>query len=312
MRQFDVPFELTIVSAHRTPRRMVEYASSAHKRGLRAIIAAAGTCRCTRPARTRPAPSIVRRSGWAWSAGAVGRTGGAAHLPGMVAALTPLPVIGVPVALKHLDGVDSLHSIVQMPRGVPVATVAIDNATNAALLAVRLLGAFIPRCVGRAAGGWPCADNASCLGRRPRRGRTGPLYQPARGHAGLPAANGRGSPCQGGPSGGGGLGGVQVILRAIPLPCHTHVDLAPRTDRHWPRARNGRSCGHHALPPPTGPLPPPPPPSRPAGGPRGRARRGRAVGVRGRRHAGGQAGGPKSMAATVICPRGLSLTDAAR
>ena len=73
-----------------------------------------------------------------------GVVGGAAHLPGMVAALTPLPVIGVPIALKHLDGVDSLHSIVQMPRGVPVATVAIDNPTNGALLAVRLLGAFVP------------------------------------------------------------------------------------------------------------------------------------------------------------------------
>lgn len=112
LRDFKVPFELTIVSAHRTPDRMLQYARSAHERGLRVIIAAAG---------------------------------GAAHLPGMVAALTPLPVIGVPIALKHLDGVDSLHSIVQMPRGVPVATVAINNSTNAALLAIRILGAHDAR-----------------------------------------------------------------------------------------------------------------------------------------------------------------------
>ncbi|KAL7746961.1 phosphoribosylaminoimidazole carboxylase ade2 [Sorochytrium milnesiophthora] len=107
LEEFGVPFELTIVSAHRTPQRMMDYARSAHERGIKVIIAAAG---------------------------------GAAHLPGMVAAITPLPVIGVPVALKVLDGVDSLHSIVQMPRGVPVATVAINNSTNAALLAVRMLG----------------------------------------------------------------------------------------------------------------------------------------------------------------------------
>jgi len=107
LRDFGVPFELTIVSAHRTPQRMMDYARDAHKRGLRIIIAAAG---------------------------------GAAHLPGMVAAITPLPVIGVPIALKVLDGQDSLYSIVQMPRGVPVATVAINNSTNAALLAIRMLG----------------------------------------------------------------------------------------------------------------------------------------------------------------------------
>jgi phosphoribosylaminoimidazole carboxylase len=107
LKDFGVPFELTIVSAHRTPDRMYEYAKSARRRGLRVIIAGAG---------------------------------GAAHLPGMVAALTSLPVIGVPIPLKLLDGVDSLHSIVQMPRGVPVATVAIGNSTNAALLAVRILG----------------------------------------------------------------------------------------------------------------------------------------------------------------------------
>ncbi|ORZ38069.1 phosphoribosylaminoimidazole carboxylase [Catenaria anguillulae PL171] len=108
LRDFDVPFELTIVSAHRTPLRMVEYAQQAAARGIQVIIAGAG---------------------------------GAAHLPGMVAAVTPLPVIGVPVALKVLDGQDSLYSIVQMPRGVPVATVAINNSTNAGLLAVRMLGA---------------------------------------------------------------------------------------------------------------------------------------------------------------------------
>ena len=108
---FGVPYELTVVSAHRTPDRMFAYARAARGRGLQVIIAAAG---------------------------------GAAHLPGMVAALTSLPVVGVPVPLRQLDGVDSLHSIVQMPRGVPVATVAIGNATNAALLAVRILGARVP------------------------------------------------------------------------------------------------------------------------------------------------------------------------
>ncbi|GCE99489.1 phosphoribosylaminoimidazole carboxylase ade2 [Zygosaccharomyces mellis] len=111
LEQFEVPFEVTIVSAHRTPQRMSKYASEASTRGLKAIIAGAG---------------------------------GAAHLPGMVAAMTPLPVIGVPVKGSSLDGVDSLHSIVQMPRGVPVATVAINNSTNAALLAVRFIGAFQP------------------------------------------------------------------------------------------------------------------------------------------------------------------------
>ncbi|OAP07227.1 hypothetical protein AXX17_AT2G04280 [Arabidopsis thaliana] len=104
---FGVTHEVKIVSAHRTPEMMYTYATSAHSRGVQVIIAGAG---------------------------------GAAHLPGMVASLTPLPVIGVPVQATPLDGVDSLLSIVQMPRGVPVATVAINNATNAALLAVRMLG----------------------------------------------------------------------------------------------------------------------------------------------------------------------------
>ncbi|KAJ1920807.1 phosphoribosylaminoimidazole carboxylase ade2 [Mycoemilia scoparia] len=111
LEKLGVPFELTIVSAHRTPLRLVEYAKSAHHRGLKAIIAGAG---------------------------------GAAHLPGMVAAMSPLPVIGVPVKGRCLDGVDSLYSIVQMPRGVPVATVAINNSDNAALLATRILGSSIP------------------------------------------------------------------------------------------------------------------------------------------------------------------------
>ncbi|ODV84773.1 hypothetical protein CANARDRAFT_28911 [[Candida] arabinofermentans NRRL YB-2248] len=109
LKQFGVPFEVTIVSAHRTPQRMAKYAADAPQRGLKCIIAGAG---------------------------------GAAHLPGMVAAMTPLPVVGVPVKGSTLDGVDSLHSIVQMPRGIPVATVAINNATNAALLAIRILGVF--------------------------------------------------------------------------------------------------------------------------------------------------------------------------
>ena len=111
LAEFEVPFEVGVVSAHRTVRKMVDYASSAVDRGLRVIITGAG---------------------------------GAAHLPGMVAALTPLPVIGVPVPLKHLDGMDSLLSIVQMPAGVPVATVSIGGARNAGLLAVRILGASDP------------------------------------------------------------------------------------------------------------------------------------------------------------------------
>jgi 5-(carboxyamino)imidazole ribonucleotide mutase len=106
--EFDVPYEVRVVSAHRTPRDMVDYAAAAADRGLRVIVAGAG---------------------------------GAAHLPGMVAALTPLPVIGVPVPLKHLDGLDSLLSIVQMPAGIPVATVAVGGARNAGLLAVRILAA---------------------------------------------------------------------------------------------------------------------------------------------------------------------------
>ncbi|KIM27324.1 hypothetical protein M408DRAFT_71414 [Serendipita vermifera MAFF 305830] len=108
---FGIEYELTIVSAHRTPERLVNYANSAASRGLRVIIAGAG---------------------------------GAAHLPGMVASMTSLPVIGVPVRGSSLDGVDSLYSIVQMPRGIPVATVAINNSTNAGLLAARIIGTSIP------------------------------------------------------------------------------------------------------------------------------------------------------------------------
>lgn len=111
LADFGVPFEVGVVSAHRTPEKMLSYAKSAHGKGLKAIIACAG---------------------------------GAAHLPGMVAAATPLPVIGVPRALKDLDGLDSLLSIVQMPGGVPVATVSIGGAKNAGLLAVRILSAGIP------------------------------------------------------------------------------------------------------------------------------------------------------------------------
>ena len=109
--EFDVPHEARVVSAHRTPLDMTAYAQKAAGRGLRVIIAGAG---------------------------------GAAHLPGMVASLTTLPVIGVPVPLRHLDGLDSLLSIVQMPAGVPVATVSVAGARNAGLLAVRILAAADP------------------------------------------------------------------------------------------------------------------------------------------------------------------------
>lgn len=105
--QFQIPYELSIVSAHRTPEKMYDYAKSARKRGIQVIIAGAG---------------------------------GAAHLPGMVAAMTELPVIGVPVLSKSMSGIDSLYSIVQMPPGVPVATVAINGARNAGILAAQILG----------------------------------------------------------------------------------------------------------------------------------------------------------------------------
>lgn len=114
--EFGIPCEVAIVSAHRTPERMVKYAQDAHQRNLKVIIAGAG---------------------------------GAAHLPGMVAALTPLPVIGVPVPSRYLQGIDSLYSIVQMPAGIPVATVAIGNAKNAGLLAIQMLAAHQPELLER-------------------------------------------------------------------------------------------------------------------------------------------------------------------
>jgi len=106
LEQFGVDYELTVISAHRSPKRAIEYASTAAERGLEVIIAGAG---------------------------------GAAHLPGVLAAMTPLPVIGVPIKTKTLDGVDSLYSIVQMPSGIPVATVSINGAKNAGILAVQIL-----------------------------------------------------------------------------------------------------------------------------------------------------------------------------
>jgi 5-(carboxyamino)imidazole ribonucleotide mutase len=111
LAEFGVETEVRVVSAHRTPKDMLEYGATAADRGLEVIIAGAG---------------------------------GAAHLPGMLASVTPLPVIGVPVPLKHLDGIDSLLSIVQMPAGVPVATVSVAGARNAGLLAVRMLGSTDP------------------------------------------------------------------------------------------------------------------------------------------------------------------------
>lgn len=110
--QFNITHEVAIVSAHRTPHKMVDYAENAHTRGLKVIIAGAG---------------------------------GAAHLPGMVASLTPLPVIGVPIKTSTLQGIDSLYSIVQMPKGIPVATVAIGNAQNAGLLAIQILATQQPK-----------------------------------------------------------------------------------------------------------------------------------------------------------------------
>ena len=111
LERFDIPHEVRVVSAHRTPREMLAFGHEAAGRGLRVVIAGAG---------------------------------GAAHLPGMLASVTPLPVIGVPVALANLDGLDSLLSIVQMPKGVPVATVAVNGARNAGLLAVRILAVGDP------------------------------------------------------------------------------------------------------------------------------------------------------------------------
>ncbi len=107
LSEFNIKTEVKIVSAHRTPEMMIRFAKNAHKKGIKVIIAAAG---------------------------------GAAHLPGMVASVTPLPVIGVPISVTKLDGMDALLSIAQMPAGVPVATMAVDNSANAALMAARILG----------------------------------------------------------------------------------------------------------------------------------------------------------------------------
>lgn len=112
LKEFKIPYEISIVSAHRTPEQMVEFAQSAQKNNIAVIIAGAG---------------------------------GAAHLPGMVASLTTLPVIGVPVVVGKMQGIDALLSIAQMPKGVPVATMAIDNATNAGLLAARILAISDPK-----------------------------------------------------------------------------------------------------------------------------------------------------------------------
>lgn len=116
--ELQVAYEMTIVSAHRTPKRLFDYAAGARERGLKVVVAGAG---------------------------------GAAHLPGMVAAITPLPVVGVPVKSSSLSGQDSLLSIVQMPAGVPVATVAIDGAKNAGLLAAQIVGAGDPAVLDRVA-----------------------------------------------------------------------------------------------------------------------------------------------------------------
>lgn len=112
LKEFGIEYEVEVLSAHRTPERMMEWGKSAADRGLKVIIAGAG---------------------------------GAAHLPGMIASVTTLPVVGVPVKLKNLDGMDSLLSIVQMPAGIPVATVSIDGARNAGILAARIIGAFDSR-----------------------------------------------------------------------------------------------------------------------------------------------------------------------
>ena len=139
--EFDVPHEIDVVSAHRMPREMLAYGESAAGRGLKVIVAGAG---------------------------------GAAHLPGMLASVTPLPVIGVPVPLAYLDGIDSLLSIVQMPAGVPVATVSVAGARNAGLLAVRILAAADPALQQRMVEFQAqLGDNARSKGEALRRHRTG-------------------------------------------------------------------------------------------------------------------------------------------
>jgi 5-(carboxyamino)imidazole ribonucleotide mutase len=140
--EFGVPYEVDVVSAHRMPRQMLEYGASAESRGLRVLVAGAG---------------------------------GAAHLPGMLASVTPLPVVGVPVPLERLDGLDSLLSIVQMPAGVPVATVAVGGARNAGLLAVRILATADAELRGRmAAFQIDLGEQAAAKGDALRRRRSGP------------------------------------------------------------------------------------------------------------------------------------------
>jgi 5-(carboxyamino)imidazole ribonucleotide mutase len=139
--EMGVPFEVDVVSAHRMPQQMLSYGAEAAGRGLRVLIAGAG---------------------------------GAAHLPGMLASVTPLPVIGVPVPLEHLDGMDSLLSIVQMPAGVPVATVSVGGARNAGLLAVRILAAADPALQERmVAFQGELAEKAKEKGEKLRRQRSG-------------------------------------------------------------------------------------------------------------------------------------------
>ena len=158
LAEFGVPYEADVVSAHRMPHEMISYGATAAGRGLRVIIAGAG---------------------------------GAAHLPGMLAAVTPLPVIGVPVPLKHLDGLDSLLSIVQMPAGVPVATVAVGAARNAGLLAVRILGTGDPALRDRmAVFQQGLRDLAQAKGAA-LRDRLGSAPQPSTGDPGLPSSNER-------------------------------------------------------------------------------------------------------------------------
>ncbi len=165
--EFGVGYEVHVVSAHRTPQRMLDYAAAAADRGLKAIIAGAG---------------------------------GAAHLPGMVASATPLPVIGVPVPLKYLDGMDSLLSIAQMPAGVPVATVSIGGGRNAGLLAVRILGTgdaeLLKRMVGYQAGLARLVEqkDASLRSRLGGHGPGGPAGQTRDGHG----SNGPGGQTRGG------------------------------------------------------------------------------------------------------------------
>jgi 5-(carboxyamino)imidazole ribonucleotide mutase len=138
--EFDIGYEADVVSAHRMPHQMLDWGSQAHGRGLQVIVAGAG---------------------------------GAAHLPGMLAAVTPLPVIGVPVPRRHLDGLDSLLSIVQMPSGVPVATVAVGGARNAGLLAVRVLAATDPALQqAMVAFQGRLADSARSKGENVRRGQS--------------------------------------------------------------------------------------------------------------------------------------------